>query len=339
MWARRKNTLDERFARGISYAALELASRDALVHEAMRALRVDGGADRIGVWLEPDSPEMGGAPHAEEFRGEVWDSGGYQTPDEWQRLSLELPLPKDLLLGGNSVEQQFSSTGSRPVFGLLIGLHQILWTPVHASGRLHGLIPVGSQHPQYSPSRERSESVAAELALAMEFRRERSFALERQADLQLQRKLLEALTSGASPDSVLAELTASCTEFSDAARPLASFAVIGHLPRESPAVAAPEMEFCWESGDTEWTHAVERDPLAAVWRQSLVAGRVIGVEPPSASRVSRVVRLVANPLGSEGKPIGVLVAGIPPHASSMQNLERLGSCAPHWLLSRLNAED
>lgn len=324
MWAWRKKMSEERPARGIARAALEGASQDELLREAIHALRAKSRVDRIGVWLEADSSEVSSISDVEEFRGVVWDSNGDEPPEEWRRLAFELPLPKDLLVSGNSVEQEVRAAASRPVFGPLIGLHHTLWTPVQVAGRLRGVLLVGSQHRHALPRREHSESVAADLALALEFRAERSLALARQADLRLQRQVLSGFASGASSDSILADLSASCTESAgQGAPPIASFAVIGHLPRESPAAPVADMEFSWDSGDPEWTQAVERDPLATVWRQALAAGRVVGVEPPSSSHVSGVARLVAIPLVIEDNPLGVFVAGIPPQASSLQNLERL----------------
>ena len=254
----------------------------------------------------------------------VWECSGDEAPEEWRRLSFELPLPKDLLLSGSSVEQEVSATASRPVFGPLIGLHHALWTPVHVAGRLRGVLLVGSQRRQAIARRERSESVAADLALALEFRAERSLALMRQADLRLHRQVLAGFASGASADSILADLSASCTESAGpGVPPIASFAVIGHLPRESPAAPVSDMEFSWDSGDPEWTQAVERDPLATAWRQALAAGHVVGVEPAPSTHVFGVARLVAIPLRMEENPLGVFVAGIPQQASSLQNLERL----------------
>jgi signal transduction histidine kinase/CheY-like chemotaxis protein len=324
MWAWQKKRSEDRPARGIARAALEGASQDELLREAIHALRAINRADRIGVWLEHDTSETAGTAGVEEFRGMVWDSGGDDTPDEWRRLSLELPLPKDLLVSGKAVEQELSSAANRPVFGLLIGLHHALWTPVHVAGRVRGVLLVGSQHRPATPRPERSESVAADLALALEFREERLLAQLRQADLRLQRQVLAGIASGASADSILADVSTSCTESAgQGLPPIASFAVIGHLPRESATAPVPEMEFSWDSGDPEWTRAVERDPLATVWRQALAAGHVVGVEPPASAHVSGLARLVAIPLSVAGNPLGVFVAGIPPRASSLQNLERL----------------
>lgn len=324
MWAWRKKTSEDRPARGIARAALEGAPPDELLREAIHALRAKSRADRIGVWFEHDSSDMSGASDVEEFRGTVWESSGDETPEEWRRLSMELPLPKDLLVSGDSVEQELSSTASRPVIGLLIGLHHILWTPVHVAGHLRGVLLIGSQHRQAILRRDQSESVAADLALALEFRQESYLALLRKTDLRLQRQVLAGFASGASADSILADLSASCTESAgQGVPPLASFAVISHLPRESAAAPVPEMEFSWDSGNPEWTQAVERDPLATVWRRALTAGHVVGVEPPSFSHVSGIARLVAIPLVAGGMPLGVFVAGVPPQASSLQNLERL----------------
>lgn len=324
MWAWRKTASEDRPGRSIARAALEGAAQSELLRETIHALRAVSRADRIGVWLERDSTENSGAADVDEFHGVVWESSGEDTPEEWRRLSFEPPLPKDLLVSGNSIEQELRATASRPVVGLLIGLRYILWTPVPVAGRLRGVVLLGSLDRQSKPQRQHSESVAANLALALEFREERRLAQIRQGDLQLQRQVLAAFTSGASADSILADLSASCTQSSGQGEPpLAAFAAVGHVPTETATDTVPEMEFAWDSGDPEWTQAVERDPLASVWRQALAAGHVVGVEPPSTAHVYGLARLVAIPLVAAGNALGVLVAGIPPQASSLQNLERL----------------
>lgn len=324
MWAWRKKSSVERSWRGIARAALEGASRDELLREAIQALKEEDLGDRIGIWLECDTSETPTAPGVEEFRGIVWESNGDQPAEEWRRLSLEPPLPRELLASGNSVEQEYDAKAVGPVFGPLIGLRRVLWTPVHANGRLRGVLLAGSQHRQYAMRRERSEFLAAELALAMEFRQERILAQERQEDLRLQRQVLAGFANGASADAILAQLSASCTESSgNSLRPIAAFTVIGHLRRERLDAPTAEIEFLWDSGDPEWTKAVERDPLASVWRQALAAGHVIGVEPPASSCVSGLARLLAIPLAIGGQPLGLFVAGIPLQASSLRNLERL----------------
>ena len=291
------------------------------MREAIQALKVEDQGDRIGAWLECDTLETSGA---EEFRGMVWESNGDQPAEAWQRLSLEPPLPRELLASGNSVEQEFDAKADRPVFGPLIGLHCVLWTPVHADGRLRGVLLVGSQDRRYTLQRERPEFVAAELGLAMEFRQQRILTLERQEDLRLQSQVLDSFAAGASADTILELLSASCTESSgSSSRPIAAFTVIGHLARGLPDAPTPELEFLWDSGDPGWTKAVERDPLASVWRQALASGDVAGVQPPASLCVSGLARLVAIPLAAEGKPLGVFVAGIPSQAASLRNLERL----------------
>ena len=73
------------------------------MREALHSLSRDGCADRIGVWLEQDSLPGTDPLAAACLRGMLWDAEGEDTPDEWQKLSLEPPLPQELLASGKSV--------------------------------------------------------------------------------------------------------------------------------------------------------------------------------------------------------------------------------------------
>ena len=65
-----------------------------------------------------------------------------------------------------------------------------------------------------------------------------------------------------------------CTETPEAASGAgASFAVIAQLPPHTfSASPSAELDFAWESGDAEWTRAMEREPLATQWRTAVQAG-------------------------------------------------------------------
>ncbi len=76
------------------------------MREAIRTLSRDSGADRIGVWLEQDSPAGAEAHGAAWLRGLIWEAQGEGTPEEWEKLSLEPPLPQELLACGKSVDQE-----------------------------------------------------------------------------------------------------------------------------------------------------------------------------------------------------------------------------------------
>ncbi len=44
----------------------------------------------------------------------IWEAEGEDTPDEWEKLSLEPPLPQELLASGKSVEQELDGSQDRP---------------------------------------------------------------------------------------------------------------------------------------------------------------------------------------------------------------------------------
>jgi len=329
MWAWRKKRENERPWRGAARAGLVGAPREALMREAIHSLSKDGSADRIGVWLEQDSPTGADGHAAACLRGMIWEAAGEDTPDEWEKLSLEPPLPQELLASGKSVDQELDDSQDRhhnqTMIGPLVGLRHALWTPIEGRGHLHGVLLTGTRKKQTAMPRALAQSVAAELALVLEFEQEQRLARERQADVRLSKEILVALEDSASADTILSLLVASCTEGTDGDSGAgASFAVIGHRPVKAhmPGAAA-EIEFAWESGDPSWTRAVDREPLTSLWRAALEAGQVLGAEPPASWSKAGLARLVAIPLASAGETLGVLVAGISQKTAPLATLERL----------------
>lgn len=325
MWAWRKEQEEERVWRGAARAALAGASREELMREAIHTLAQDGRADRIGVWLEQDFSSAPQAHSPATLRGLLWETGSEEIPAEWEKLSLEPPLPQDLLASGRSVDQELGDSHTPTMIGPLVGLRHALWTPIEGRGHLRGVLLTGSRKKQSVLPRELAEFVAAELALVLEWEQEQRLARERQADVCISKQILAAFGSKVSTDTILSRLVASCTEASaDAYGTGASFALIGHCPAHAPDAAPPgEVEFSWESGDEAWTRSVEREPLASLWRQALETGRVAGVEPPASWSKAGLARLVAIPLIASEEALGVLVAGIPQKHSSLATLDRL----------------
>jgi signal transduction histidine kinase len=329
MWAWRKKQEDEGSWRGAARAGLAGAPREELMREAIHSLARDGHADRIGVWLEQDSLAGADGRASACLRGMIWEAEGEDTPEEWEKLSLEPPLPQELLASGKSVEQELDGSQDRPsnqpMIGPLVGLRHALWTPIEGNGHLRGVLLTGSRRKQPAMARDLAEAVAAELALALELEQEQRLARNRHADVRLSKQILGALGGNASADTILEQLVASCTEEStDGSGAGASFAVIGHRPANMPlSVALAEMEFAWESGDHAWTRAIEREPLASLWRTALETRKILGGEPPAAWSKEGLARLVAIPLLSAGETLGVLVAGIPWKTASLAMLERL----------------
>jgi signal transduction histidine kinase/CheY-like chemotaxis protein len=329
MWAWRKKLEEERSWRGAARAGLAGAPREELMREAIHSLARDKRADRIGVWLEQDSLPGADGHAAACLRGMIWEAEGEDTPEEWAKLSLEPPLPQDLLASGMSVEQEFDGFQDRspnqPMIGPLVGLRHALWTPIEGNGHLRGVLLTGSRRKLPAMPRDVAEAVAAELALALELEQEQRLARERQADVRLSKQILGALGGNASADAILEQLVASCTEESAGGSGAgASFAVIGHRPARTPLSVAPaEMEFAWESGDQAWTRSIEREPLASLWRTAFETRKVLGAEPPAAWLKEGLARLVAIPLLSAGEALGILVAGVSQKTASLAMLERL----------------
>jgi signal transduction histidine kinase/CheY-like chemotaxis protein len=329
MWAWRKKQDEQRSWRGAARAGLAGAPREELIREAIHSLARDRHVDRIGVWLEQYSPSNEDGHTAACLRGMIWESEGEDTPEEWEKLSLEAPLPQELLAAGKSVEQELDVSQDRPpnqsMIGPLVGLRHALWTPIEGRGHLRGVLLTGTRRRQTTMPRDLAQSVAAELALALEYEMEQRLARERQADVRLSKQILAALASNSSADAVLSQIVASCTEEStDGSGAGASFAVIGHRPAKTSIPAADaKIEFSWESGDPAWTRAVDREPLASLWMAALEAGKVQGAEPPASWSKAGLARLVAIPILSAAETLGVLVAGISQKVASLGTLERL----------------
>lgn len=291
---------------------------------ALRTIAGSGQTDRVGIWLEPDEAAQADAQAPATLCGVLWESDSSQVPQDWQRLSLEPPLPLEFLAAGKSVEQELRGMPT-PVIGPLVGLRQALWTPVQRSGQLRGVILSGAATTQGQLSRDLAESVAAELSLALGFREDQQSARERQHDLAASTQVFAAMANNGSTDTILSQLAASCTEpAAHGSAPEAAFAVIGYLPAASSlGPEEPEMEFAWESGDPLWTASTNREPFRSLWRRALELGRVMGAEPPASLSREGIARLVAIPLNAGRERLGIFLAGLPPKSASLRALDRL----------------
>ena len=320
-----KKAEKESSARAVSRAALDGASRRELLHEALSALSRQEPAARIGVWLDADESASSQPENIAGLHGMVWDRKNRQSPQVWIHLSVEPPLPDELLLRGNTVEQDLEAFPSTPILGLLAGLRYVLWVPIEWKEHLKGIILWGSTGKPPDVSRQHVESVAAELAMGLGLEEQLRIARIRDADLGVVRRFLSRHASDSSPEALLSDLADACTQgLSNEERPGAAFAVIGALPPEiEESGDGFPVEFRWRSGDESWTRAIECEPLAGVWRRALQARRVIGSEPEMDWMSASVARIIAFPLESDGHLLGVLVAGLPGSATSLATFDRL----------------
>ena len=309
----------------VARAAAEGKSRDDLLKVAVARLAASRQADRFGVWLEPGEQDF----HSRDsgtFHGVVVERDGAATPPEWARLSPEPPVPAELLLGLRMAEQQLGHAKGGAMIGALVEMKSAMWVPVKTNGHLRGVVFAGhrSKHPNFP--RDLLQSVADELALAVELEDERRLGRERHQD---SRRIAEALANSQSPADQLSGIVSACAGQEVRAQevPPALFAAVGRLvdepaaPASSPSQSA-NVDFTWHAGASGWIGGLHSEPWSSIWRRALQTHKVAGAEPEPAAAAAGG-RLVAWPLVADGKSLGVLVAVIRRGSASLAALERL----------------
>jgi len=329
----RKKSVLESARRGVARSASAGAPREQWMREAIHMVATSRDADRVGIWLDAAPARQGAAPGV--FHGLVWDRDAEDLPPEWRQLSPEAPLPQTVLAAAGSVEIDFKASPETIILGPLLALRRALWVPVASQGRLRGMLLTGSKRRAAKLSRHLAELVSAELALALECEEERRLAQDRQADLAVTRRMVQALGTNAVPEKALAQLVESCVQ-SAADQPGVVFAAIGVLGYSGPSaapVAAPaarqaaaagaQVAFLWSAGEQSAFETLQDGPLAGIWRSAIETRRVVGGETNAASSRSLAARAVAIPLACQDHILGVLVAGLSGAAASLATLERL----------------
>src|SRR3984893_17048857 len=303
---------------GVARAANEGLSRQELLQKALHTLSSDGRADRIGAWLESPGAEGTEDHGVASFRGIVWDKENENMPAEWRRLSPQALMPQDVLTSGHSVEQELEGH-SLPLIGPLVELRRAIWVPIERRGRLRGVLLAGSRSRHGDMPRTLFESVAAELALAIELEEEQQSARERQADLGMVKQMMAGL-SGSRSGHVLLDIGDNCTSSLQYGNGWgATFAAIGGIA-DGQGIDAT---FRWQSGDGAWISAIATPPACGIWQRAIETHRVRGAEPDAGLARDGVGRIIAVPMEAGGKMVGVLVAGLVPRASSRVVIERL----------------
>jgi signal transduction histidine kinase/CheY-like chemotaxis protein len=211
---------------GIARASLDGASQLQIVGEALRELRAEGSADRIGIWLDGGSASFEESPRTSStsaranvtsrareaeppieaaWRGVVWDRENECTPAEWQHLSSAAPWsqswPQDVVLGRRAVEQELGHNSGQVLIGVLIELHKVLWVPIESRGGFRGMIFCGTRDGHRALPRALSVRLAADLALHLAWQDERTVARERHADIALTRGVRSDLDAGRSTNA------------------------------------------------------------------------------------------------------------------------------------------
>ena len=260
-WTKRRDAAEA--GRGVARAALEGASRVEILREAICELRAEDTADRLGVWLAGDHEdrETGPAegvnvnkeaardrrglpapPLGAGWRGVTWDRETEAPPAEWEQMSAEAPIPREVLLGARAVAQKLPpGTSGTVLISILVGMQRVLWVPIASRGGILGVILCAARAPGQELPGAAASRLAAELALQLAWKEERAVARERHADLAVARRLHAELNAQGKADAALAGLTDSIVDSSAPGGLGAVFASIGVLadtPGTEPAAAA-----------------------------------------------------------------------------------------------------
>ena len=327
MWVWRNSQEPATETLGVARAALAGRAREDLLKEAIGTVLASGRVDRAGVWIGASNYDVADSGPWSSFRGIVAEKDGEATPTEWSRLFPQPTLPTELLVNMQTVELDVEASPDSLMIGALIEMRRVLWVPLEVHTQLRGVLLAGSRKKQARLPRALLESVAAELALAMELEDERRLARKRHQD---SRRMLAVVAGSKSPTDILGSIVKHCTHqgIHESERN-AVFAAIGclvELPKTrkgSSRPPAPQMRFAWQSGAAAWIRILESEELSAVWRQALESHGVSDSEPGTASPSGEVARVVAWPIEAGGETLGALVAGVRRGGVSLSVLEQL----------------
>lgn len=302
-------------------------ARQNLLEKTLQKLASNTHVDRIGAWLQPSEtetkpPANGSVPKG--FRGIVWDRQSETLPVEWQHLSPEALLPQEVLASGQIVEQALEH-GALPMIGPLVELRRAMWVPVERQGRLRGILLAGTRSKHGKLPVEALQAAASDIQLAIELEEEHHSARDGRLDLLLARKTLHALVDLQKVEDALAGLVDDCTS-----RPLGDggmgirFAAIGHCQEErcNPTGVSRTI-FHWASGDPEWISALRKNSVAPIWSKAIETRCLTIEELPAISGLGETLQIVAIPLETAKKLLGVFVVGLASVATSPSNLQRV----------------
>lgn len=324
---RAKKTPQEVIAGGVVRAARAGAAREEWIRIAIDELAMEPAIERAGIWLEPAAEH--GDVGAVIFGGAVWERNAGSLPPEWRKISTEAPLPREVLDGTSSVEQELESTTRAPMLGPLVELQRAVWVPIVARRLLSGLILAGTREKQTLLPRAKVERLAGEIGLLLEMEEDRRLACERHEDLILWRRVQDLLQEPEGTKDLMRELAESCVGSAGKGGVGAVFALIGErtsaLPVNTPATAGEvnRLVLCAQSGDAEWAHSLNQGSLETLWQQAVETRRVCGAEAERLPLARHISRVVAIPMEFDGGINAVLLAGLPWRRSSLGILERL----------------
>ena len=307
----------------IARAALEGASREGLVKQALEALVGGVAADRFGIWLRVASAgsEAGGQMA---FHGATLAPQRTMTPGDWCGLPADTPLPWNQLSTGKTVRQRLPASSLPPALASFAQLNALLWVPIYRPGCLLGVVLGGARKTDAVLPQEHMESVAAEISLALALYREQEKCRNLMMDVKFCGEVLSRL-GGGETSGTLSRIVESCTASVAAGGLGAQFAAIARAGSSlgHSHEAGNTFDFAWKSGPPEWLDYLESDDLAALGRRALRSGYAAGTEPPSRRTNEKTVdRVLAIPLNMHWITQGLMIAGFGGAETSLAVLER-----------------
>ena len=320
----------------VSEAAREGASLEELCRAAHAALGqyCDSKLDRLGIWLST-SVWPGRQPARAAFEGLFWIHDREEAPDEWNHVGPHLSVPASVLADGPAIE--FEPGVMIPIqVGPAAEMRRVAWIPVRAENQVYGLLFAGNSHALRALPLDALNRVAAELALALAYRSERTAAALRTADLAEMRGLWTLVAARAAQDVILETLTDSALRVLGRPQRPGQFVMIGvrngvlagggeSIPAEllEANLAAEPVAFRWCAGDQLWARSAMEDPLAEIWREALRTGKAFGRDVDGRWKGSELARVVALPIVVAGQALGVLVAGLSAASATFVHVDRL----------------
>src|SRR5882672_7696712 len=315
---------------GLRRATLHGRGREELIEEALAELADGEPADRLGVWLD-GTGRQSNAPDSS-FQGLVWDRENNDTPREWRLLAPQAVLPSARLIAGAEIEIQLNKNSVAPMVGVLVGLQKVVWVPIEHAGKLRGILLAGVTAPQRALPKERMQSVALELSIALALETERRLASERREDILLCNKVLAWLEEGASPANLLQEIVESCLcKASPGACPGASLgdsagAVYAAIVTEQIDSDSTKRIFTMvrAAGESEPRHSMAEEAVKELSYRALEARRTMGIDLKWSHAGQTLLRVVAVPFMQKASgPAAVMLAGFHPNNASLSALERI----------------
>jgi hypothetical protein len=307
--------------RGVARAALLGVTRPQLIRAAVDHLLEQGHADRVGAWTEcGDYCDSADRPAA--YRGFVSDYDHQFTPSQWSHLSPEPPLPFELLTERKTVQQDLDHASDLPVIGAVTEMRRALWVPVEVQGELRGLVFGGVRKRHGALLRNVFESVAGELALALEFEDEQRRSRERQEDLRSVQRFLTGMSARESVDHLVTNVVWECVAESATSTGLgAAFAVL-YLPDDSAGTGGSAGQR-WCAGEASAVMLFESEPVRRIWHKAVATRRTFAGDLGGGRPRGNVAQVVAVPLEVRGEIAGVLVAGWAAKKLGLRNVERV----------------